>query len=198
MPEFALVAPILFFIIFGIFDFGRGVYFYVSSQQAANEAARVAIQGEPFLGAAPYQPPTTGASLQAAIKDTGGVSLAAAPSSECTNGLINATGDLYATNTIPNNSGWIFLSDPETPNPSTTQPWTEVTTGAPNAPGGDAPVAPDSKSTCQLGVVPASGNQPLQATVIFHFIPVTPLIGNFVNSGKGIELVAYSVYRTEY
>lgn len=200
MPEFALVAPILFLIIFGIFDFGRGVYFWVSSQQAANEAARVAIQGEPLLGGAPYQPPTTTASIQAAITDTPGVALAEAPAGECPNGRINQSGDLYNASTIPNNTGWMFLTDPEVPGVSQSQPWTQVNgPGSPNAPGGDATVqAGGNNNPCPIGVTPASGNKALQATVIFHFIPVTPIIGRFLGGGSGIELVAYSVYQTEY
>ena len=195
MPEFALVAPILFLIIFGIFDFGRAIYFYVSSQQAANEAARVAIQGEPFLGLPPYQPPTTTVSLQGAIKNLKGVSLAEAPAAECPNGLINQSGDLYDLTTIPANTGWMFLTDPETPAASTSQPWVETNVGAANAPGGDAPDLGGTRA-CPLGVNPASGNQPLQVTVFFHYQPVTPLIGTFF--GNRLILVAYSVYRTEY
>ncbi len=195
MPEFALVAPVLLLIIFGIFDFGRAIYFYVSSQQAANEAARVAIQGEPFLGGPPYQPPTTVASLQGAIKNTKGVALAQAPASECPNGLINQSGDLYNPATIPGNTGWMFLTDPETPGATTTQPWVATLgANAANAPGGDAQTG--GTKACPNGVIPASGGKPLQVTVFFHYSPVTPLIGNIF--GSRVILVAYSVYRTEY
>jgi hypothetical protein len=47
LTEFALLTPFLFLVIFGIVDFGRVVYYYVTITQAANEGARVAIIGEP-------------------------------------------------------------------------------------------------------------------------------------------------------
>jgi len=42
--EFALIAPVLLLILFGILDFGRGVYYLVTLDQAVNEGARVAIR----------------------------------------------------------------------------------------------------------------------------------------------------------
>ena len=44
MPEFALVAPVLFLIIFGVFDFGRGIVAYIAAQNAANEGGRIAAE----------------------------------------------------------------------------------------------------------------------------------------------------------
>ena len=43
LTEFALIAPVLLLLTFGIIDFGRGLYFYITLQQAANEGARVAV-----------------------------------------------------------------------------------------------------------------------------------------------------------
>ena len=46
LTEFALIAPIILLLTFGIIDFGRGLYFYITLQQAANEGARVAVRGD--------------------------------------------------------------------------------------------------------------------------------------------------------
>ena len=44
MTEFALVAPVLLLLTFGIMDFGRALYFYAAAGNAAREAARVAMR----------------------------------------------------------------------------------------------------------------------------------------------------------
>ncbi|MDQ6691514.1 MAG: pilus assembly protein [Candidatus Dormibacteraeota bacterium] len=44
MTEFALVAPVLLLLTFGIIDFGRALYFYVTAGAAAREGARIAIR----------------------------------------------------------------------------------------------------------------------------------------------------------
>ena len=49
MTEFALIAPVILLLTFGIIDFGRGLYFYITLQQAANEGARVAVRASYFI-----------------------------------------------------------------------------------------------------------------------------------------------------
>ena len=44
MAEFALVAPLLLLLLFGIVDFGRVIYIYVTLNQAVNEGARTGRQ----------------------------------------------------------------------------------------------------------------------------------------------------------
>src|SRR5436305_1125005 len=63
MTEFALIAPLLFLLIFGIVDFGRAIYYYVTISQAVDEGARVAIRGEP----PDYLQATDGQVLQAVL-----------------------------------------------------------------------------------------------------------------------------------
>ena len=36
LTEFAIIAPVILLLTFGIIDFGRGLYFYITLQQAAN------------------------------------------------------------------------------------------------------------------------------------------------------------------
>lgn len=210
MPEFALVAPIFFLIIFGVFDFGRGIIAYIAIQHAANEAARVAVQGEPSILTigSPYLPPCTllhgdinpasncpaaitgqppyAGAIDAAIKNTGDVKLVAAP---CPNGQSNNW-----TSGIPGGEGYVFLSDP-----SSGWPAGKTFASPPGSPSGPTGAGSD-KSTGGTGScwadIPASRNKPLQATVIYHFSPLTPLIGGLI--GNNIFLTAYTVYVTEY
>ena len=44
MTEFALVAPVLLLLTFGILDFGRALFFYAAAGDAAREGARVAVR----------------------------------------------------------------------------------------------------------------------------------------------------------
>src|SRR5206468_8997119 len=49
MAEFALIAPILLVLLFGMVDFGRAVYYYVTIEQAASEGGRVAVRNSAQL-----------------------------------------------------------------------------------------------------------------------------------------------------
>ena len=45
MVEFALVLPILLIVLFGIFDFGRAINYWIDATHLANETARYAAVG---------------------------------------------------------------------------------------------------------------------------------------------------------
>jgi len=45
MVEFALVLPILLLVLFGIFDFGRAINYWIDATHMSNEAARYAAVG---------------------------------------------------------------------------------------------------------------------------------------------------------
>ncbi|TMD25509.1 MAG: pilus assembly protein [Chloroflexi bacterium] len=49
LTEFAIIAPIILLLTFGIIDFGRALYLYITLQQAANEGARVAVRASYFI-----------------------------------------------------------------------------------------------------------------------------------------------------
>jgi Flp pilus assembly protein TadG len=49
MVEFALIAPILILLLFGVIDFGRLIYVYATLNQAVNEGARTAIRDSAVL-----------------------------------------------------------------------------------------------------------------------------------------------------
>jgi Flp pilus assembly protein TadG len=60
LVEFAIVAPILLLVLFGVVDFGRVIYTYVTLNQAVNEGARTAIRDSPLL--------PSNADVEAAVK----------------------------------------------------------------------------------------------------------------------------------
>lgn len=190
LPEFALVAPVLLLIIFGIFDFGHGIIDYVAIQHAANEGGRVASEGFPGGGTgAAYSAQTTAAVTNAAISDSAVVKLVAA-GIKCPNGPIPSLATLQGQ--IPAGQGWVFVSDPEPESGWGSQGALSTTVG--NAPGGD-PANTSPPKNC-YAVQPASGVLPLQVTVVYHFSPITPLIGTII--GRNLMLFAYTVYETEY
>jgi len=113
MVEFALVAPLLLVLIFGIVDFGRVIYVYITINQAVNEGARAAISDSPLL-------PTNTDVENAVKRHAVDVSLA----NPCPNGPITSA-------TPPQNQGWVYITEPDPPaTPQTLSPTLE------DAPGG--------------------------------------------------------------
>src|SRR5438874_9866980 len=49
LVEFAIIAPVLLLLIFGVVDFGRIIYVYATINQAVNEGARTAIRASALL-----------------------------------------------------------------------------------------------------------------------------------------------------
>lgn len=170
MVEFALVAPLLLVLLFGIIDFGRVIYTYITINQAVNEGLRVAIRDSPLL-------PTNADVETAAKKHAVDVSLA----NPCPNGPITAA-------IPPPNQGWIYITEPNPPStPEALSPTLE------NAPGGQMWAA--SSGSCSA-TNPARSHAPLQVTIIYNFVPITPLIQQF--TANQIVVSAAAVYRTEY
>ena len=173
LTEFALMAPVLFLVLFGIVDFGRAVYYYVTISEAANEGARVAIIGEP-----PDYLQATNAQVLAAVNRH---AIAATLGEVCTNGPI-------PSNPVPPaNKGWIYI----TAYPASTS---YEASPRPNAPGAEHGANP-SPGVCD-NVTDASGNVPLQVTIYYNFQPVTPLLQQAI--GGHLVLTSWAVYRTEY
>src|SRR5207302_1360794 len=120
MTEFALVAPVLLLLFFGIIDFGRVIYIYGTLVQAANEGARISIHASTPL-------PTDSDILTASKVHAQSLRLA----NPCPNGPLPPTTGAGAQNPPPG-SGWIFITEP---NPPAT-----VETSPPyDAPGGETP-----------------------------------------------------------
>jgi Flp pilus assembly protein TadG len=169
MVEFALIAPLLLLLLFAVVDFGRVIYIYVTLNQAVNEGVRVAIRDSPLL--------PTNTDVETAVKvHAVDVNLA----NPCPNGPITAA-------TPPPNGGWIYITEP---NPPSTVEVLGPTLQ--NAPGGQMwAVASGSCSATN----PAYAHSPLQVTIRYNFVPITPLMRQFA---PNIVISAAAIYRTEY
>src|SRR5450759_2668299 len=97
MVEFALIAPLLLVLLFGIVDFGRVIYVYVTINQAVNEGVRTAIRDSPVL-------PTNADVENSAKRHAVDVFLA----NPCPNGPITAA-------IPPANQGWLYVTEPNPP-----------------------------------------------------------------------------------
>jgi hypothetical protein len=177
--EFAIVAPILLVLLFGIVDFGRIIYIYATLNQAVNEGARVAIRDSAAL--------PTNQDVETAVQHHAvDVSL----DSPCPNGPI----DLSAS--IPANHGDLYITEPNPP--STVE---SLSPTLENAPGGQAwltsggPAGHQATPGCS-DTNPAHDHAPLQVTIRYNFVPFTPLIQQV--TANHIVITAAAVYKTEY
>ena len=166
--EFALISPLLILLVFGIIDIGRAVFFYDTLNHAAREGARTAVR------ASSIQP--TNADVLATVRQQ----LIGAPVSEpCPQGPLTSA-------VPPDNTAWLFVTEP---NPPAT-----VETNPPmNAPGGE--FFATAAGSCSA-INPAAGNAPLQVSLRFNLILVTPVISQL--AAGHILLSAESIFRTEY
>ena len=168
--EFALIAPVLLVLLFGIIDFGRLIYVYATLNQAVNEGARTAIKDSAVL------PSNT--DVQLSVRNhAADVSLA----NPCSNGPIT-------TATPPANQGWIYITEP---NPPTTVEALSPTLQ--NAPGGQ--MWANATGSCSA-TNPAHDHAALQVTIRYNFVPFTPLIQQL--TANHIVISASATYKTEY
>ena len=185
MTEFALVAPVLLLLTFGIIDFGRALYFYVAAGNAAREAAHAATRyGIPVnnptnctpVGTTSLLPTNTGVTCTASVHFPG----ATIQVPTCPNGPIPAT--------VPSPGvAWVYTTEP-----GVVAGGAPEATPSPNAAGGDTPAASGSCSA----VNPAVGQEMLQVTVVYNFVPVTPLVSNVI--GNHVVFTLQVLARTEY
>jgi TadE-like protein len=170
MVEFALVAPLLLVLLFGIVDFGRVIYVYVTINQAVNEGVRTAIRDSPLL--------PTDADVETAVKRHAvDVSLA----NPCPDGPITSAAP-------PANQGWVYITEPDPPStPEALSPTLE------DAPGGQ--IWGFSSGSCSA-TNPAHDHAPLQVTIRYNFVPFTPFIQQW--TANSIIITAAAVYNTEY
>lgn len=170
LVEFAIVAPLLLVLLFAVVDFGRVVYIYVTLNQAVNEGARAAVRDSPLL--------PTNADVEAAVR-THAVDVSLA--NPCPNGPITSA-------VPPAGQGWIYITEPNPP--STVE---DLSPTLDDAPGGQMWAV--STGTCSA-TEPAFKHAPLQVTIVYNFVPITPLIQNWI-AGR-IVITTAAVYRTEY
>ena len=185
LTEFAIIAPIILLLTFGIIDFGRALYLYITLQQAANEGARVAVRASYFVdpNGGTHTWPNDSDVASAVQGHAVIMNLANYPA--CPNGPLPNNGISQGSPTLPAmNSGWIFITDPST-----------AGNGVPNGPRGGLGTYPAPGPGCNA-IQPAVGNEPIKVTIWYTFQPVTPIIQQVV--GNNIVITAYAVYRAEY
>ena len=174
MTEFALVAPILLLMFFGIIDFGRVLYIYGTLVEAANEGSRVAVWAS--------TPLPTNANVQTAAK-TSSQSLYLATS--CPNGPLPPISGAGASNP-PGDQGWIFITEPNPPTAAESSPTYD-------APGGETPA--NASGSCSAVNPFSSGTYPLQVTVRYNYSFFTPILEQLA---PNLILQAYATDYTEY
>src|SRR5438876_3083610 len=158
--EFAIVAPVLLLLIFGVVDFGRVIYVYATINQAVNEGARSAIRASALL--------PTNSDVETAVKQHAvDVSLA----NPCPNGPIT-------TATPPANQGWIYITEPDAPSAiEVLSPTLE------NAPGGQ--MWGNSNGNCSA-TNPAHDHAQLQIKIRYNYVPFTLMIQQVTDNDVGI------------
>jgi hypothetical protein len=166
--EFALISPVLLLLLFGIVDIGRAVFYYDTVNHAAREGARTAVRASGRL-------PTNADVLATVTMQLIGGSV----SEPCPQGPVTSA-------VPPGNAAWLYVTEPSPP--------TTVEAAPPmNAPGGEYPAA--ASGPCSA-VNPASNNAPLQVTVRFNLILITPVIAQA--TANHIVISAAAIFRTEY
>jgi hypothetical protein len=166
--EFALVSPVLLLLLFGIVDIGRAVFYYDTVSHAAREGARIAVRAS--------NPLPTNADVLATVTSQ---VIGAPVSAPCPQGPVTSA-------VPPDNSAWLYITQVNPP--ATVEP-----TPPPNAPGGEySAIATGSCSA----VNPTGGNSPLQVTLRFNLILITPIVAQA--TANRILITAASIYRTEY
>ena len=185
LTEFAIIAPIILLLTFGIIDFGRALYLYITLQQAANEGARVAVRASYFIdpNGGSHTWPNDSDVANAVQGHAVIMNLANYPA--CPNGPLPNSGNPQGSSVLPAaNSGWIFITDPSA-----------AGNGYPNGPRGGLGTYPSISPGCDP-IQPAVGNEPIKVTIWYTFQPITPIIQQVV--GNNIVITAYAVYRAEY
>jgi hypothetical protein len=192
LTEFAIIAPVILLLTFGIIDFGRALYLYITLQQAANEGARVAVRASDYVdpNGVGCSPPSyvhcwpTDTDVSNAVQGHAVImNLASFPA--CPNGPLPNGGNPQGSATLPPaNTGWVFITDPS-----------PAGNGYPNGPKGGPGSTPTGGAGCDP-IQDATGNEPIKVTIWYSFRPATPLIQQVV--GNRIVITAYAVYRAEY
>jgi hypothetical protein len=170
MVEFALIAPLLLLLLFGIVDFGRVIYIYATLNQAVHEGARTAIRDSAVL--------PSNSDVETAVRNHAvDVSLA----NPCPNGPITSA-------VPPPNQGWIYITEPNPP--STAEP---LGPSLQDAPGGQ--MWANASRGCSA-TNPAHDHAALQITIRYNFVPFTPLIQQA--TANSIVITVAATYQTEY
>jgi hypothetical protein len=197
LTEFAIIAPVILLLTFGIIDFGRALYLYITLQQAANEGARVAVRASYYIDANGNGcvSPTfihcypSDSDVATAVQGHAVImNLASFPA--CPNGPLPNGGNPQGSPALPApNTGWIFITDPSPDGNGGAQ-----NPPIPDGPAGGLGTYPNAPP-CNP-IILAAANDPIKVTIWYTFQPITPLIQQVI--GNRVVITAYAVYRAEY
>src|SRR5437762_10814826 len=112
LTEFAIIAPVILLLTFGIIDFGRALYLYITLEQAANEGARVAVRASYFIdpNGNSHTCPTDSDVADAIAGDAVIMNLANNPA--CPNGPLPNRRVPQGSPSKPRaNTGWLLITD---------------------------------------------------------------------------------------
>lgn len=172
MIELALLAPIFFLMLSGVFDFARAAAVYTSISNVTREGGRDAILAS-YGAAGPNDAAIVGQVQTFAI----GVSLSPAT---CIHGWSGAPAIHMPTTA---NTGWVYILAGT------------ATAGAANAPAGQA--SGSAGAGCVSHIPAGAGTYPLKVEVVYNFVPITPFAAQFMGS-TGFMMVVTSTMYTEF
>lgn len=173
--EFALLAPVILLLLFGIVDFGRALFIANELTNAAREGARVAVLdsnvcntvvSNPNSGVCTVDPTLTGESVCAAILNEGQLI-------SSFNGCTDPSGRLPD----PANSGTVDSA------------YVQVTQSSSSA-------CPSTGPTGTVSTPRSPGNRAVLVQIWYYYRALTPLVSNFFPSGY--HLAASVCARPEY
>jgi hypothetical protein len=172
MIELALLAPIFFLMLSGVFDFARAAAVYTSLSNVTREGGREAIIAS-YAGTVSNDAAVVGQVQTFAI----GVPLSPAT---CIHGW-TASPAIHMPTTA--NTGWVYILAGT------------ATAGAANAPAGQA--SGSAGAGCVSHIPAGAGTYPLKIEVVYNFVPITPFAAQFMGS-TGFMMVVTSTMYTEF
>jgi Flp pilus assembly protein TadG len=168
--EMAMLAPIIFMLLMGAFDFARAAYAWASLSYAVREGARLAI----ITGTPPTQ---TDDQVFGMVKQAANAAGLPVSKATCFHGQSSGT---VAPAPTTLNSGYVYILG--------------ANATAANAPGGQAAAA--ASAGCRATVPALYGTYPLTVQVVYTFAPITPFIQQFV--GASFTMTVSSTMYTEF
>ena len=168
--EMAILVPIFFYLLLGLFDIGRVAYTWATLSYAVREGARQAV-----LTGAP--PTVTDAIVYGTLKQAANASGLPVSQPTCLHG--NSSGAVDpAPATL--NAGYVYILG--------------ASATAADAPGGQASAV--AAGGCRATIPAASGTYPLTVEAVFTFSPITPFVNLMV--GNSVTIKVTTTMNTEF
>jgi len=168
--EMAILVPVFFYLLIGLFDIGRVAYTWATLSYAVREGARQAV-----LTGAP--PTVTDAIVYGTVKQAANAAGLTVSQPTCLHGNSSGTVDSASTTL---NAGYIYILG--------------SSATAADAPGGQASAA--AAGSCRATTPALSGTYPLTVEAVFTFSPITPFVNLMM--GNSITIKVTTTMNTEF